>query len=100
MAYALCAALAHLAAAAATTETSAEGELGSLGQGRRDLGCWVEAADCRAQGCGWDGDDRAAEHGARSKPVNSFCHQAGDREQATELEGGNQVASYGLVRCR
>jgi hypothetical protein len=45
MAYALGSALADLAAAAATDETGAERQLGSLRKSRRYLGGWVEATE-------------------------------------------------------
>jgi hypothetical protein len=59
---ALGSALTYLAAAAVADQAFAQHKLGSLRQGRRYLGGWVEAAQGGAQGCGWDGDDRAAQH--------------------------------------
>jgi hypothetical protein len=32
--------------------------------------------------------------------MDSVRHQLGDRQQAAELEGGDQLSRYTLVRCR
>lgn len=101
MAYALGSALAHLAAAAVANEAFAQHKLGSPRQGCRDLGGGVEAAQGGAQGCGWDGDDRAAQECAGREPMNAVGHQLGDRKQAAELEGRDQVSGHPLVcSCR
>jgi hypothetical protein len=100
VAYALGAALAHLAPAPSSSEAGAEGQLGSPRQSRCYLGCRVEAAERCAQWRGGHGDERAAQQHSRRKPLDAVGHQVRDGKQPAELEGRDQVAGYALVRGR
>jgi hypothetical protein len=101
MAYAFGAALAYLTAAAVTDEAGLDRQVCPIRKGRGDLGGWIETAEGRAQRCGGDGDDRAAQQTAWSQPLDAVRHQTRDRQQAAELERSDEVAGDALVgRCR
>jgi hypothetical protein len=90
----------YLPTAAPPLQTGFQRRLEALGQRPRQLPGGVESPAPQAGRRRRYRDDRATEHVGGGKPLDPFRHQISDRQQVTELQRRDEVASNPLIRRR